>query len=201
MFYYIEFSIICIFVFLDSIHLYEVSNVIKYLNIISCMSMGAYYCYRYSKWKYILPLLLICFADYYLLFTTYYGIGVLFFFLIQNCYYYFLKQKIWFYSIYIVAILYLMRLHILDIVVIVYAMISVCNLYSSYKLYKGTRNSTYQYLFYTIGLLALCDLCVALQYFGLVIPYSSMCIWIFYLPSQLYFIKSIANGQKTRFIV
>lgn len=191
----------CIFVLLDSISQYQLSNHIKYFSIISCVSMGIYRCYRYSKWVYMLPLVMLCLADYYLLFTTDYSIGVMFFLIVQNSYYYLLKQRIWFHSIYIMFILSFIQLSILDIVVFVYATLSLINLYISYHHYKNTKNVKYHYLFYTIGLLALCDICVALQYLGLVVPYSSICIWIFYLPSQLFFIKSIDNSEKVEFIV
>lgn len=123
----------------------------------------------------------LCIADYLLLFTNYYIVGIFVFCIIQSGYMYVITKSnnVWYYALVYFIIMTFVPLPILYRISFIYASFSLYNL--CYTLYQKEYNLTL-----TILLLAICDIFVALSYF---IDGLSIYIWVFYLPSQWFFIK------------
>lgn len=194
MFYFLEISILCSIVVLD-INSNDLSLYIKYSSILLCL-VQAVSIYNKKKFSfyYILPLLIISIADYFLLFSNYYIVGVSLFYLVQNFYYYFLTTRVYYGNTFIIFIVLLSLALPIDLLILLtctYALLSLYNLYLSYQEYP-----TNQYFLFIIGLLLGCDFFVAMQYLGILIPYSSILIWILYLPSQLYYLKWLDDSVR-----
>lgn len=153
----------------------------KYLSILLC----TYYVFTITKhnvFRYCM--LCLCLADYILLFTDYYSIGIIIFCMIQCTYMYILEHNhnIFYYALIYAIIIFILSFQsfpMLYIVSFIYASFSFYNI--SYALYIKEYS-----LVMTIILLAICDIFVALSYYFNTL---SMYIWIFYLPSQLFFIQ------------
>lgn len=147
------------------------NDLIKYLGIIICFLYAIYL----KKGYFVLCVILI--ADYFLLFTDMYIIGLLLFMIVQCIYHSYMKGIDGFYGL-LCLLIYPSFLFIC----VCYAMMSICNIVIAIK--------EKHWLLIVLILLGLCDLCVAIQYvMHLHIPF----IWYFYLPSQVYFIIKISS--------
>lgn len=190
MFYIVQILIYFIFLIIEIMNFNINTSFLKYFSIILCL---LYVINQYLKNKlnylYVLSFLFIIVADYFLLFTNNYFIGVIFFCLVQGCYYKITKGNI---SIKIFLILSLLGLLIsgdsLISVGILYAICSINNLYLSYLSYKNNYYKKDLYMFLGILLLLLCDINLALSY--LTNLNTQILVWAFYLPSQLIIITS-----------
>jgi len=167
MFIFIESMIWFLLWFIDSSYL-------KYLSIMICFIYCLKKGYGYGAF------MIVLIADYFLLWTYDYALGVLIFICLQ-CYYHLLFSQS--FSFYIVLILIVFPY--LWTLALCYAILSLFNLYECYQ--------QKHWLFWTILLLGLCDICVALQYMTHI---SIRLIWLFYLPSQVYFAYQINHIEK-----
>ena len=148
-------------------------DVIKYVSILLI------FLYSLFIKKGRINMLCIMIADTFLLFTDQYLIGITFFILVQCLYHYQLSDDHYFYGL-------LGLCFIVDITsyALCYAVMSFTNIIMAIK--------KKHWLLLTLILLALCDLGVAIQFVtGINQPY----IWLFYLPSQLFFIKNVSSKQ------
>ena len=66
----------------------------------------------------------------------------------------------------------------------VYALMSLVNIITAIK--------KHHFLRVTLILLALCDICVALQF---ILQINIPLIWLFYLPSQVYYAKMVPSSE------
>lgn len=103
--------------------------------------------------------------------------GMMLFMIVQCLYHHRMREDFFFY----VLLLSFLYPHIF-VLGISYAFMSLMNLIFAYQ--------QKHWLFVTIFLLALCDLCVAIQYLFLI---NLPILWWFYLPSQIYFIKKVSS--------
>lgn len=149
------------------------NSILKYLSIFLCFIEAI------KRKKYIYPLLLILIADIFLLTYQYIEIGIFFFCAVQCIYGYLINHKSSFYVLIIFSFSF-------ELMIVIYAMLSIMNIYKSY------RNN--HWLFSILVCLALCDICVSLQYlFHVSIPL----LWCFYLLSQILYIKKVPNEVGT----
>lgn len=150
------------------------SSLLKYIVIVLCCLYMLYQRKGYAV------LIVIVLADYFLLWTDEYMIGVALFMIVQCFYHNMLKGHSLFYIFFITLIsgnMYVIGLG--------YALMSLWNLIISYQ--------QRHWLFVTIVLLALCDLCVMLQF---LLNINIPMIWWFYLPSQLWYIKKVLSNEE-----
>lgn len=120
-------------------------------------------------------------SDCFLLFTSYYKIGVYFFWLVHLCYINFFSDKkpptlLFFFSLLLLALP-------LPVVGGVYAFLFFIHAFLAFSLWKQKKAKSFCGL-YLLGLILFicCDTLVAIGYFTAPQP---ILIWIFYAPSQL----------------
>ena len=147
------------------------SSLLKYLSI--CL------CFGYLLYHHILDkkLLIILIADILLLFTHYEALGIFLFMSVQVLYHYEMRQHDYFYCFMLGGLFF--QIYILSFL---YAFMSIINMITAYK--------QKHWLFNTLILLFMCDVCVGLQY---MLHSSIPLIWIFYLPSQVYYTKKVLS--------
>lgn len=182
MIYLINIILGCIFVYFDIYHIN--SSLVKWLTSFNCF---IYLFIKHVNTTAILAAALAFIADYFLLFTDHYLIGICFFIMVQLAYMYILK----YYNYIPFIFLCFIFINPLIILALIYLCFSLLNLYHSFKTYKS--------LFIAILLLLCCDVTIALIYLKLVVPTFTIMIWIFYLPSQLFFIYSQHFFEKSIF--
>lgn len=146
---------------------------VKYLGIIVCFLYALYI----RKGYFIL--LIIVVADYFLLFTHLYVIGIVFFIIVQCLYHRMLSKSLFFYLPLILSF----DLSIYS-VGLCYALLSVFNIIDAI--------CKKHWLTITLVLLAICDIGVLIQFLYKTNIYF---IWVFYLPSQIYYIKMISSSE------
>ncbi len=144
----------------------------RWLSILLC------FLYAFMNKRGYIVLGVVLLADIFMLFHINDTIGILLFLIVQCCYHYIITKRNLFY----IFIIFLFSFHIYFIAII-YALVSFINLIISYH--------RKHWLFYTILLLGLCDICVAYQYLS---HQSNLYIWLFYLPSQVYFVEKIKKN-------
>lgn len=147
---------------------------IKYLSIFIC------FCYLMNKGKGYKVFVVILVADVLLLWSEAYEIGIYCFMIVQCFYHSLLKGKKSFNWL-LITIFYP---HIV-VLSIVYALMSIWNLILA--IYRR------HWLAVTIGLLALCDMCVVIQFLTHI---NIRAIWWFYLPSQVWYTKKILSNEE-----
>lgn len=180
MFYLLNICLGLIFIYLDIFN-YD-SNIVKYFTIINNF---IYLIINQVNKKAILASLFTVIADYFLLFTNYYVFGISCFIIVQYCYMELLDYKTtnFFY------ILILFPLNPLIITTTIYVILSISNLITSFKLINHSKH--HKYLFLTILFLLICDIFVSLTNINIqTFACFNKIIWIFYLPSQLFFVYS-----------
>ena len=166
MFIYIEILLLLLILIFDH-------PVLKYLSIVLCFLEARKY------QKNIYPLLLILIADVFLLTFWHIEIGIFFFCVVQCLYGYLINHKSHFYVLIICLVSF-------EWMITIYVMLSIINMCKSYK--------SNHWLFSVLVCLALCDICVALQYlFHISIPL----LWCFYLLSQILYVKKAPNEVGT----
>lgn len=147
---------------------------IKYLSIIVCFG------WLVSKRKEYGIFCFILVADYLLLWSEMYEIGIYLFMVVQCFYHMKLNGSSYFY-LFMFAIVY-PHLYFLGIV---YAVMTLWNIILAF--------SKQHWLLITLVLLAMCDLCIVIQFLiQMNIPY----IWWFYLPSQVWYTKMILSNKE-----
>ena len=149
------------------------SSALKYLSVFLCLIEAI------THKKYICPLLLILIADIFLLTYQYIEIGVFFFCGVQCFYYKLINHKYCFYAL-------IICLFSFELMIATYVLLSIINIYKSYR--------SNHWLFSTLVCLAMCDICVALQY---VFHVSISLLWCFYLLSQILYIKMVPSEVET----
>lgn len=182
MIYLINIILGCIFVYFDIYHIN--SSLVKWLTSFNCF---IYLFIKRVNTTAILAAALALIADYFLLFTDHYIIGIYLFIMIQLAYMCILK----YYNYTPFVFLGFIFIDPLIILALIYLCFSLLNLYHSFKTSKS--------LFIAILLLLCCDTTIALIYLKLIDPIFAIMIWIFYLPSQLFFIYSQRFFQKSIF--
>ncbi len=155
-----------------------------------------------------LGLLFTAIADYCFLFINNYTLGVAFFILVQTFYYLYIRKSrekilIFFSTLNIVLVL-VFNENLLIVEAIIYSIFMISNILKLFKLSK--LDNDIKLLKYSLILLLLCDLCIAIKYvFNL--NYNIRIIldlveWICYIPSQviliIYSLKKI--GTTTNII-
>ena len=151
------------------------SNLLKYL--VSFNSL-AYLIIKRANIYVILAMAFAFIADYFLLFSDLYILGIILFILVQITYMHLLN-----YHNYLpLCLLIFIFVDPLITLVLIYLCFSLLNLYHSYPISKS--------FFTSILLLLLCDITIGLVFLEIVDPRCFIFIWIFYLPSQLFFIFS-----------
>lgn len=178
--YFINLILGLIFIALDLNNLN--SSSIKYLTIFNNL---LYLSFKHANNKAILTSVFTLIADYFLLFTNHQILGIICFLIVQTCY-----MKILNYHTYLpfLAIIFL-PINTRLAFACSYALLSVANVIYSYQLRHNSKSNFY--LFLAILLLLCCDFFVAITNIGISIPlFFRTLIWIFYLPSQLFFVKS-----------
>ncbi|MCI9093742.1 MAG: hypothetical protein HFF36_08230 [Coprobacillus sp.] len=149
------------------------SSWIKYLGVIICF----FYTFYMQKGYFVLFIIII--ADYFLLFTDLYSIGILLFIIVQCMYHRMIDHNIFFY-----LPLCLMLFPSLYSLSICYALLSFFNIINAYR--------RKHWLFITLILLAICDIGIVIQFlFKMNISF----IWWFYLPSQVYYTKIVSSNE------
>lgn len=147
-------------------------------------------------------------ADVFLIFTSYFSIGIFFFICVQTCYRYILSGKKGVFKMHVLCfltsaisytILSVLNLsaNLTIIIAVFYACFLICNLIKA-CLKAFTSKQTYLYIFAAgILLLFLCDLNVGLYNSKAIFNYnfpflpsffmefSAIGMWLFYLPSQV----------------
>lgn len=147
---------------------------IKYLSIIVCFFRLIYEKRGYGVFCIILV------ADYFLLWSDKYEIGIYLFMIVQCIYHMRLNGNHYFYLILLVIVY--PQLYVLGFV---YALMTLWNIVLAF--YRR------HWLFVTLILLALCDLCIVTQFLTQMnIPY----IWWFYLPSQVWYTKMVLSSKE-----
>lgn len=150
------------------------SSLVKFIAIIFCLLYTLYHQKGYAV------LIVIVLADYFLLWSDQYIFGIGLFMTVQCFYHHMLKGHQLFYLLLIT----LLSGNLYG-VAIGYALMSLWNLMIAYQ--------QRHWLFVTIVLLALCDLCVMLQF---VLNINIPMIWWFYLPSQLWYVKMVLSNEE-----
>ena len=173
MFYCIEIFIGLCFFILD-INSYK-SDEIKWL---ISFNHAIYAMIKHLNTKAILALSFAFIADYFLLFTNHYLIGIIFFILVQLTYMHLLNYHNYLPLIFTSLFIF----NPLIIAAFIYLCFSIFNLVFSFKVSKS--------FFSAILLLLCCDITIALIYLNVISECFSIIIWLFYLPSQLCFIYS-----------
>lgn len=171
-----------IFVYCDIYHID--SNLIKWLISFNCF---IYLVIKKVSPPAILASALAFIGDYFLLFTNHYLIGISLFIMVQLTYMYLIKYVNYFPFVFLGLIL----INPLISLALIYLGFSLLNLYQSFKTYKK--------LFIAVFLLLCCDIIIALVYLKLIDSVFAIMIWIFYLPSQLFYIYSQTFFQKSFF--
>lgn len=195
MFYIIQGFGYFLFILMDSFNVFLTipSSIIKYICIIFCLLYGIGWHFRYGSFRLqIIMLFFIVIADYYLLFTSDYKMGILFFCFVQCCYTKILNPKFDYISIFF-PYLFLGFFIEVSILAIVYALHSGFNIFRASCVYYKTKKRRYKFILLAIVLLFLCDIHVALQYLHWFPTYQqwiSQMIWIFYLPSVWCLVRS-----------
>lgn len=146
-------------------------NWLKYLSIILCFVYSLYQKRGYEV------LLIIVFADYLLLWTENYLLGILLFVIVQCFYHWYMSSNIYFYGL-LVLLIY----PSLITFAICYAIMSLINLINAIK--------TKHWLLYPILCLGLCDICVVIQFYTHI---NMALLWCFYLPSQVIYTKKVSS--------
>ena len=149
---------------------------LKYLSIVLCF----FYTLNQGRERLILAIILM--ADYCLLLQTYYHMGVFLFIVVQYFYHYFYFHK----NLWYLVLISLIGYHQLVFLSFIYLFFSLINIITAYK--------QHHWLIITLLLLALCDINVALQY---IMKIKKPMIWIFYLPSQVYFVLKTSKDKST----
>ena len=149
------------------------NSLIKYMGIVLCFLFCLY------KQYFDFIFVIILFADYLLLFTDLYEIGIFLFICVQCLYHHILSHDYRFYFVLLLCII--PTIYSLSLC---YAILSLMNIIQAYK--------QRHWLLITLLLLALCDLLIALQYLmHMNIPF----IWYCYLPSQVYYVKMVLSHK------
>lgn len=166
-FFYLSELIVYIFIIIFQ------HSIIKYLGIILC------FLYTLSTKKGYSVFILIVIADYFLLFDEHYIIGMLLFIGVHCFYHHMMSQNHSFY-----LFLCLLIYPSIYTIGICYAFLTLYNITNAFLLKH--------WLLITLILLAACDICVLLQY---IFNTNIDLIWIFYLPSQVYFSKMVSSNE------
>lgn len=173
MIYIINIFLGCIFVYFD-LHDYN-SNFIKWLISFNCFI----YLFLIKANIYAVIAIGAAFiADYFLLFTSHYLIGISIFIIVQLIYMHLLKYHTYFPLFFLIFIF----VDPLIALAFIYLCFSLLNLFYSFKISKS--------FFFAIFLLLCCDITIALTYLQLIDSIYNLAIWLFYIPSQLCFIHS-----------
>ena len=151
------------------------SNLLKYL--VSFNSL-AYLIIKKANIYVILAMAFAFIADYFLLFSDLYILGIILFILVQITYMHLLN----YHNFLPLCLLIFIFIDPLITLALIYLCFSLLNLYHSYPISKS--------FFTSILLLLLCDITIGLVFLEIVDPSCFIFIWIFYLPSQLFFIFS-----------
>lgn len=160
MFILIECILFILFLFCDFIFL-------KYLSIIVCFFYAIYQRKEYCLFFVILV------ADYILLWSQYYFWGIFLFMIVQCVYHYMMNGSRVFYMF-----LFMFFSFSYIVLAMTYMIMTILNMIIAIQ--------KKHWLLVTIILLACCDVCVVLQY---VLSKNIPLIWMFYLPSQVYYVK------------
>ena len=144
--------------------------------------------------NFILASFLTIITDYLLLFTHRYKLGIGVFLIVHYLRlrgaFPKVKKKILISSL-IVFILGLIFTNFFVALVLVYAFLLINNLNLAYLNNNHRKNN----LFIAYILFVLCDLSVALNYLGVLKPFSTAAIWLFYLPSQVLLAYEIKRNE------
>lgn len=180
MIYIINIFLGCIFVYFD-LHGYN-SNFIKLL-----ISFNSFIYLFFMKTNHyaVLATGTAFIADYFLLFTNHYLIGICLFIIVQLMYMYLLKYHTYFPFFFLIFIF----IDSLITLAFIYLCFSLLNLLHSFKISKS--------FFSAIILLLCCDVTIALTHLQLIDSIYTLAIWLFYVPSQLCFIYSQKNSPKS----
>ena len=146
---------------------------IKYFSIV----VGFFDCLYKQRGYHMFFLILL--ADYILLWGDYYKLGIALFMLVQCLYHRQLANDYLFY-LGLLSFLY-PNIYLLAFV---YALMSLVNIITAIK--------NHHFLRVTLILLALCDICVGLQF---ILQINIPLIWLFYLPSQVYYAKMVPSSE------
>lgn len=175
------------------------ASFIKYMCVLLCLLYVLYRHIKGSPFKLqIVMLLLVSIADFFLLFTSYHNIGVMFFGLLQCSYSRLLYPK---FSIIEMGLIYIMFALLIkvEMVSVIYGIHSLTNFLLTFMRYCKTKDINLFYVLLSIGLLILCDIHVALQYLNILKPYQEMIyfmIWVFYVPSLWCLVRSYLLSTK-----
>lgn len=173
MIYIINIFLGCIFVYYD-LYGYN-SNLIKWLISFNCFS---YLFFINANLYAVLATGAAFIADYFLLFTTHYLIGISIFIIVQLMYMRLLKYNTYFPFFFLIFIF----IDPLISLAFIYLCFSILNLFHSFKINKS--------FFSAIILLLCCDITIASIHLQLIDSIYNLAIWLFYIPSQLCFIYS-----------
>lgn len=119
-------------------------------------------------------------ADFFLIYTTHYAIGLAFFILVQLAYLQNLREmsfRLWYPAVFPLA--YLLPLPALGGI---YALLFFCHFYFAIKKAGAYRSVPAMLYVLALVLFAACDITVAWGYFTQPAPET---VWLFYAPSQL----------------
>ena len=148
-------------------------NILKYMSIFFC------FLYTIFKKKGYEVLCCVFIADYFLLWTQHWLIGIAFFIIVQCYYHHHLSCPI----IYYFPLIFCLYPSVYSFA-FCYALLSMIHIIVA--LYKK------DWLVVTLVLLSFCDLCIVFQY---LFHTCGEWIWIFYLPSQVYYVKMVSLHQ------
>lgn len=149
------------------------SSWIKYLGVLICFVHALFH----RKGYHVLGFVLI--ADYFLLWSKQWMIGIVLFIFIQCLYRQYLSRNVLFY----IPLILLCYPHLYTIV-LCYACLSLLNI----------KDAIIQkhWIMWTCLLLALCDFFIFIQY---ITHQDNPLIWLFYLPSQIYYTKMVSSKE------
>lgn len=119
-------------------------------------------------------------ADFFLIYTTHYAIGLAFFILVQLAYLQNLREmpfRLWYSAVFPLA--YLLPLPALGGI---YALLFFCHFYFAIKKAEAYRSAPAMLYVLALVLFTVCDITVAWGYFTQLAPET---VWLFYAPSQL----------------
>lgn len=157
------------------------SNLIKWLTTFNNL---IYLLINKSSFLVLQAIFFTCIADYFLLFTDSYLTGISIFILVQLTYMKIMQTKT--YLPFIFSIIFLFN-----------PIISLALIYLSYSLFNLYHSFYYdKSLFISLSLLLCCDTLIALSYLNIINSFFRIFIWIFYLPSQLFFVYSQTFSKK-----
>lgn len=158
---------------------------IKYINYYNKICfLSIFFCiFITNNFKNSIIFFITTIADYFLLFTNYYTIGIIFFIIVQilRLFHYSTKKEIP-----IILVLFSLLIGII-IKLLINTFIGICTIYAFLLISNAIIVIKQKKFYLSIGMILfiLCDFSVALYYLYPNLTISSKLIWIFYLPSAI----------------